>query len=340
MNTFRVWFLGFILVLIATYATAFIYPCYLNHPFHRTANCYLMFRYPSTAFTPQILVLLAHPMGKICAMILPYMTYKLPRWLGGLSFSLNPGPWNIKEHTLLYIMASIASMPPYITHMFVVQGKYYGIKHGFWYEILMVLSCDVTGFGMAGFCRGLTVKPASMLWPQNLVTCALMNTLHAEEEKETGGTSKPKFFSYILLGSFVFYFFPGMRIRSWTERSAHFLVSAGFIFTALSVFSWVCWIWPKNVTVNQLFGVSNGLGMGFLTFDWGQIAWTGSPLMTPWWVHLNLFGSFVVIQWIVVPILYYTNVSDLALLFSPVLLLNPCPGMALCTFPDQWEWCV
>ena len=101
---------------------------------------------------------------------------------------------------------------PYITHMFVVQEKYYGIKHGVLYEILMILSCDLTGFGMAGFCRGLTVKPASMIWPQNLVTCTLMNTLHAEEERETGGTSRPKFFSYILLGSFVFYFFPGMRI--------------------------------------------------------------------------------------------------------------------------------
>ena len=151
-------------------------------------------------------------MGKICAMILPYTTYKLPRWLGGLTFSLNPGPWNVKEHTLLYIMASIASMPPYITHMFVVQEKYYGIKHGVWYEVLMILSGDMIGFGMAGFCRGLTVKPASMIWPQNLVTCALMNTLHAEEERETGGTSRPRFFSYILLGSFVFYFFPGMRI--------------------------------------------------------------------------------------------------------------------------------
>ena len=145
-------------------------------------------------------------------MVLPYTTYKLPRWLGGVTFSFNPGPWNIKEHTLLYIMASIASMPPYVTYMFVVQESYYGIKNGVWYEILMVLSCDLTGFGLAGFCRGLTVKPASMIWPQNLVTCALMNTLHAEEERESGRTSRPRFFGYILLGAFVFYFFPGMRI--------------------------------------------------------------------------------------------------------------------------------
>ena len=257
-------------------------------------------------------------MGKICAMVLPYTTYKLPQWLGGLTFSFNPGPWNAKEHTLLYIMASIASMPPYITYMFVVQEKYYRVKYGVWYEILMVLSCDVTGLGMAGFCRRLIVKPASMLWPQNLATYALMNTLHAEEERETGRTSRPRFFGYIFLGSFVFHFFPGIRIHLiWKEWSTHSLTFVGFIFTALSMFSWVCWIWPKNVTVNHLFGVSNGLGMGLLTFDWGQISWAESPLMTPWWTHANIFASFVVFQWIVVPIVYYTNVGDIPFHFSP-----------------------
>ena len=129
-----------------------------------------------------------------------------------MTFSFNPCPWNVKEHTLLYIMANITSMPPYITHIFVVEEKYFGIRHGVWYETLMVLSCDMIGLVMAGFCRGLTVKSASMLWPQNLVTYTLMNTLHAEQERETGGTNRLGVFSHIFPGSFVFYFFPGMRI--------------------------------------------------------------------------------------------------------------------------------
>ena len=316
MNTFRVWFLGFILILTTTYAVIFRYLRCTDHPFHRAANCYFAFRYPSTTFTPQIILLLAHPMGKICAAIFPYTTYKLPRWLGGLTFSLNPCPWNVKEHTLLYMMGNAAALPPFMFDMFVAQEKYYGVNNGIWYDILMVLSCDATGFGMAGVCRSLVVKPASMIWPQNLVTCALLNTLHAEEEKETGGTSRMKFFSYILLGSFVYYFFPGMRVYLEVECGTHSLFPAGFIFTALSMFSWVCWIWPENVKVNQLFGINNGLGMGVLTFDWTQVSWAASPLMTPWWAQVNIFGSFVVTQWILVPIVYYTNVSDLILCFS------------------------
>ena len=45
----------------------------------------------------------------------------------------------------------------------------------------------------------------------------------------------------------------------------------GYLFTALSVFSYVCWIKPQDVVINQLFGVSDGLGMGILTFHWVQI---------------------------------------------------------------------
>jgi len=53
----------------------------------------------------------------------------------------------------------------------------------------------------------------------------------------------------------------------------------GYAFQALSAFSFVCWVAPTNVPINQLFGVESGLGMSFLTFDWPRIAWIGSPLM-------------------------------------------------------------
>jgi hypothetical protein len=63
------------------------------------------------------------------------------------------------------------------------------------------------------------------------------------------------------------------------------------------------------VPVNQLFGVSSGLGMSFITFDWTQIMWIGSPLMIPWWAEVHIFTGFVLFYWILTPILYYTNVS-------------------------------
>lgn len=55
--------------------------------------------------------------------------------------------------------------------------------------------------------------------------------------------------------------------------------SIGYLFEALSFFSFICWAAPNSTAVNQLFGVRTGLGMSFLTFDWSQISWIGSPLM-------------------------------------------------------------
>ena len=75
--------------------------------------------------------------------------------------------------------------------------------------------------------------------------------------------------------------FSGLRRRSFPPRFVWYWFP-GYLFTALSTFTWVCWIAPNNIVVNQLFGYSTGLGMGFLTFDWNVIAYNGSPLVTPW----------------------------------------------------------
>lgn len=84
----------------------------------------------------------------------------------------------------------------------------------------------------------------------------------------------------------------------------------GYLFTGLSIFSFICWIAPTKPVVNQLFGVATGLGMSGITFDWAQISYTGSPLVVPWFAAVNIFVGFLIIYWFLVPIMYYTNVSS------------------------------
>ncbi|KAK1235811.1 hypothetical protein PQX77_000945 [Marasmius sp. AFHP31] len=237
-----------------------------------------------------------------------------------LEFSLNPGPWNIKEHVLVFIMANVAVSSPYAINAIVVSEIFYRKEWGYWFSLVLVMATQLTGFGLAGICRRFLVWPASMVWPQNLVACTLLNTLHAEEEEEenpavgmqsavvpggvvaaqqTGGPAtrritRYRFFMWVFCGAFLFFFLPG------------------FLFRALSIFSFICWAAPNNVPVNQLFGVASGLGMSFITFDWTQIIWIGSPLMVPWWAQVHVFLGFVLFYWILTPILYYTNSWDLA----------------------------
>jgi hypothetical protein len=75
-------------------------------------------------------------------------------------------------------------------------------------------------------------------------------------------------------------------LRKSTDRYVDFV--PGYLFQALSYFTWVCWIVPDNVPVNQMFGYSSGLGMSLLTFDWAQITNIGSPLVAPWWAEANV----------------------------------------------------
>jgi hypothetical protein len=135
------------------------------------------------------------------------------------------------------------------------------------------MSTQLIGFSIGGVARRFLVQPPSMsmvyfrsisvflpilliVWPNNLVTCALFNTLHAQTYAgvgNRGGLSRERFFLYAFLGSATWYLFPG------------------YLFQALSYFSWVCWIAPDNIPVNQMFGYVHGLGMSLITFDWAQV---------------------------------------------------------------------
>ena len=43
-----------------------------------------------------------------------------------------------------------------------------------------------------------------------------------------------------------------------------------------------------------------------MTFDWAQIAYIGSPLVTPWWAAANVVGGLVIVMWIIAPVLCTT----------------------------------
>ncbi|KAJ7772001.1 OPT oligopeptide transporter protein-domain-containing protein [Mycena maculata] len=271
--TIRMWFVGMFLCMLSS-----------------ALNVFFNFRQPAPSVVPLALLLVAYPFGKFLAFILPITTYRFRSF----EFSLNPGPWNIKEHVLVFIMANVAVGNPYALNAVVVSEFFYRIKLGYWFSLVLVLATQLTGFGLAGMCRRFLVWPASMVWPQNLVACTLLNTLHAEDDEGSGGMTRYRYFMLVATGAFFFFFLPG------------------YLFEALSVFSFVCWAAPNNVPVNQLFGVSTGLGMSVLTFDWTEISWIGSPLMVPWWAQVHIFLGFILFFWILTPALYYSNQWDLA----------------------------
>ncbi|CEH15016.1 Sexual differentiation process protein ISP4 [Ceraceosorus bombacis] len=277
--TFRMFLIAMILVTIAS-----------------AANILFNLRYPSPAITPIIIQLVAYPIGKCMAYVLPITEWRLPRWLGGGTFSLNPGAFNIKEHALITLTANVAISQAYGFNTLLVldSDKFYGEPTSKGFGILYMLTSQLLGFSFSGLCIPFLVTPASMIWPQNLVTATVLNTLHAEDDGMDGSITRFRWFSFLSLGAFVWYFV------------------TNFLFTALNYFNWVCWIVPNNHLINTLFGTVGGMGLSVLTFDWSQISYIGSPLVAPWWAECNIFAGFLAFYWIVAPILYYKNVWNFA----------------------------
>ncbi|KAJ3751338.1 OPT oligopeptide transporter protein-domain-containing protein, partial [Lentinula detonsa] len=237
-------------------------------------NQFFFFRYPSVEVTGIVAQLITYPIGRAAAAYLPHWKF--------FGLELNPGPFTIKEHVLITVsgalgLATVGQASAYGTDIIAVQRVLYSQNYGFLYQWFLTISTQLIGFSIGGISRHILVEPPSMIWPTNLVTCALFNTLHSEHYAgvgNRGGISRERYFWFAFTASFVWYFFPG------------------YLFQALSYFSWVTWIWPQSATVAQLFGYVNGLGFSVLTFDWSQIAYIGSPLATPWWAQANVISGF------------------------------------------------
>ncbi len=195
----------------------------------------------------------------------------------GFRFCLNPGPFNLKEHTVIVMMAnvSIQGGVAYATDVLLAQQVFYKQNFGWGFAMLLVITTQCIGFGMAGIVRRFLIWPAAMIWPQTLANAAMMYTLHdhtPSNPAETNGWSigRYRYFLYVFTGSFFWYFFPG------------------WIAQGLMYFDWVVWIAPNNVVINQIFGNQNGFGIIPITFDWTLMtAYIGSPLPYPMWSIVN-----------------------------------------------------
>ncbi|KAJ5160997.1 hypothetical protein N7492_006389 [Penicillium capsulatum] len=273
--TLRMWVLGIVFCIVAS-----------------GLNTLYTLRTPSITVSASCVLLLAYPLGKLWEKTVPRRNVSLGFW----SFILNPGPFNTKEHTLIYIMSNLSIYVRLGADVITEQEMFYGYKAGWGFQFLITLSTFFIGFCLAGLFRSIVVVPKELIWPGVLSVTALTTTLHNVRQTEvqssynTWKISRYAFFSLVCCVSFCWYWFPD------------------FIFPTLSYFNFPCWIRPKSPVVNQIFGLKSGMGLLPITFDWSQVSYVGSPLLIPSWAILNVFVSLVFWIWIVAVACYYTNV--------------------------------
>ena len=279
-----------------------------------STNLFFSLRYPSVAITPVIALLLVHPLGLFWDVALKRSYDPEETFVDGMRHSAIPdenepparrtktlrswrqwfaqGRWNEKEHTCVYVSSNVAFGFAFATDVIVEQTQFYNQPAPITYQLLLTVSTQILGYGFAGMARQFLVRPSGMIWPGTLMSAAMFSTLHKQENKPANGwtISRWNFFYIVWISAFAFYFLPGL------------------LMPALSYFSVITWFAPKNVVIANLFGVTSGLGLFPLTFDWAQITYVGSPLLVPFWAAVNVVAGLVVVMWFIAPLCYYANV--------------------------------
>ncbi|KAF5782801.1 putative oligopeptide transporter, OPT superfamily [Helianthus annuus] len=158
--TFRAWTLGVGSCIVLIFLNTFF--IYRTQPL--TISAILM----------QIAVL---PIGKFMAAVLPTKEYKLL----GRSFSLNPGPFNMKEHVIITVFANCGVSPgggdAYSIGAITVMKAYYRLSLSFLCALIIVLTTQILGYGWAGMLRRYLVVPVEMWWPANLAQVSLFRSV-------------------------------------------------------------------------------------------------------------------------------------------------------------------
>ena len=238
----------------------------------------------------------AFPAGKLLEAILPNKKFST----FGCTWNLNPGRFNMKEHMVITIMANVGFTNPYSAQ--IIWAQYLPIyfnqawASGFGYQILIALSTNFIGYGLAGLTRRFLVYPSRAIWPTNLATIALGKAFHSGANAPANGwrVSRMKWFTYCFVAMFIYSWFPN------------------YLVAAMSYFNWTTWIAPDNVHLAAITGTYSGLGLNLLpTWDWNQCVVVGDPLINPFYTTINSFlGTLFTLP--VVVFLWYTNTWNTA----------------------------
>ncbi|CAI0378726.1 unnamed protein product [Linum tenue] len=273
--TFRTWVLGILACAILSFVNQFFG--------YRQNQLFV------GSVSAQIVVL---PLGKLMAATLPTRKFRIsPFW--DYTWSLNPGPFNMKEHALITIFASCGSSGVYAVNIITIIKAFYkrGLHPGA--AFLLAQTTQLLGYGWAGLFRKILVDSPFMWWPANLVQVSLFRALHEKEKRAKGGYTRLQFFTIVFICSFAYYAFPG------------------YFMPSISTISVICLVWSRSITAQQVGSGMSGLGLASFGLDWATVAsFLGSPIANPLYAIVNSFVGFVLLIYVVLPIAYWGNVHQ------------------------------
>ncbi|KAG6523361.1 hypothetical protein ZIOFF_013217 [Zingiber officinale] len=227
--------------------------------------------------------------GNLLAKVLPEKSVRIPgtRW----SFSLNPCPFNIKEHVTTSILVNSISSPGFLNIS--IAKIFYHREIQFWPALFLVIWTQFLGFGFAGLFLKFLVDSPYMWWPGVIPSISFYKALHEKDKRPKGELSVFQFFFLVSVAAFAYTIIPS------------------YFFPSITGLSVVCWIWKDSITAQQIGSGFNGLAIGSLSFDWLTItSFLGDPLLFPAFVTLNMLAGFIILAYIILPWSYWSNAYE------------------------------
>jgi len=157
-------------------------------------------------------------------------------------------------------------------------------------------------------CDTTVVWPTDSIWPHNLPLIAILCSLHERKsnnaEQYNTNSWSSNWINILVHNRLIFFFIIALLTFTYEWFPL-------YIVPILSIFSWICMLKHDNYLLAQLTAV-RGLALGGgLTLDWSKITMClGSPLIVPGWALINITFGFVLIIWLIVPIVYGLNIRN------------------------------
>ncbi|CAL5390242.1 unnamed protein product [Camellia sinensis] len=268
--TFRTWILGLSSCVLLAFVNKFFR--------YRENQLYI------SSVSAQILML---PIGKFMANTLPDKKIGVPftKW----RFSLNPGPFTLKEHVLITIFANSGSGGVYAVYIITMVKAFYHRNLN----------------PLAGFLLSQTTQRC---WDMAELVCSekswwtppicggpqtLSKFPYSEREKKQGRTHKAPVFPH------------GLYLKLLLLPHPQLLLSLHLV---------------PLIRLLDLEGLHHcpaarsglhGMGLGSFGFDWSTIAgFLGSPLAYPAFAIVNVMVGFFLTVYVMIPVAYWSNAYE------------------------------
>ncbi|KAJ7822327.1 OPT oligopeptide transporter protein-domain-containing protein [Mycena olivaceomarginata] len=204
---------------------------------------------------------------------------------------LNPGPFNLKEHTVITIMSGTASNVATGMEIIAALDLFYDLRFNAAVAIFQILATQMVGYGIFVI-RTFLVYPTYAFYP-NYISGVNLLRMQSLDWRGTLNAKKRRFFWIVFAAIFFWEWIPQYPMPILTAIYVIFPADNG-----------------RHEFVRNLFGAGSsneGIGLLSVSTSWTLIT-QGTPLVWPFQTPFALVGMWL--GYIVLTTCYYSNVFN------------------------------